>query len=260
MTAPTTEHLSDLQLDALHLCELPAAREAFVRLHLSGCTYCAERMRLRSPAALAGLDVDRMVNRLVDAVPVRRPLFSPERLRRLLVPMTACAAAAVILVIAFLGPHRPAGTGGEGAAGVESVRAKGAHMVLRVFRDEGGGVEQPSGGGLHAGDRIRFQVDAGEAGALPYIAILGVEASGKRSVYYPAVAADGPAPVQRTEVRAGAALPGAIELDDYAGHEWLYAVACPHPFALADVVVEVPGGQPHVPDACRWHSFHLVKK
>ena len=260
MTAPTPEHPSDLQLDALHLGELPAAREAFVRDHLSGCVYCAERMRLRSPAAFAELDPDRIVNRLIDSVPVRRPWSSPERLRRLLVPMTACAAAAVVLVIVVSGPPRPAGTGGEGAADVESVRAKGAHIALRVFRDERGGVEQRSGGTFHAGDRIRFQVDAGDIDALPYIAILGVEASGKRSVYYPAVAADGPAPVQRTEVPAGGALPGAIELDDYAGDEWLYAVACPHPFSLADVVVNAPGEEPHIPGGCRWHWFRLVKK
>jgi hypothetical protein len=259
MTAPTPEHPSDLQLDALHLGELPAAREASVRDHLSGCVYCAERMRLRSPAAFAELDPDRIVNRLVESVPVRQPWFSLVRSRRLLVPMTACAAAVVLLIVVS-GRPRPAGTGSERAAEVESVRAKGGHIALRVFRDERGGVESRSGGAFRAGDRIRFRVDMGETDALPYIAILGVEASAKRSVYYPAFAADGPAPVSRTEVRAGDALPGAIELDDYTGDEWLYAVACPHPFAPTDVVVNAPGQEPRIPDACRWHSFRLVKK
>ena len=259
MTAPPNEHPSDLRLDALHLGELSPAQEASVRDHLSGCELCARRMTLRSAAAFSALDPERMVTRLVHSVPARRRSWlSPPWMRRLLVPATACAAAAVVLLVLASERSRP---GDHGTAGVESVRPKGGEVALRVFREQNGsGVERRSGDTFHGGDRVRFRVDAPRLDLSPYIVILGVEESGKRSVYYPAAPTDGPVLAARPEVRADGALAGAVELDDYVGDEWLYAVACAHRFAAADVVVVVPGAAPRVPDACRWRWFHLVKK
>lgn len=123
------------------------------------------------------------------------------------------AAAALVLVVVFV-PD-----GGEG-----DFIVKGA-VTLTVHKKVG---EQSArverGQVLGAGDSIRFEVGAPKEG---HVAIVGKDARGAVTVYHP-YGANQAAPYQPDD----RLLEGAIELDEVAGKETLYALWSERPFQL----------------------------
>jgi hypothetical protein len=107
-------------------------------------------------------------------------------------------------------------------------------VALTAFRQTASGAEALAPGtAVHAADRIRFSVTAGDG----YVAILSKDGSGKVSVYYP-YAATQAAPF---EARAPL-LPGAIGLDDVKGRERLWAVHGARPFELSPLTKQLEAG------------------
>jgi hypothetical protein len=127
----------------------------------------------------------------------------------LVIPLVAALAAVLLLML------RPPALLGDPYA------VKGDDIVLSVYRDSG--LLEPRAL-LVSGERIRFMVETGRAG---YVAVLGFDALGIVTVYYPydgteAAPYDPKVPV----------LPGSIELDEVKGEEQVYALFSEKPFPL----------------------------
>jgi hypothetical protein len=104
---------------------------------------------------------------------------------------------------------------------------------------------------LQDGDAVRFSVSAHEP---VYVAILGLDAKGQLSVYYPEGA-------QLAKVEAGheQLLPMAIEWDEVPGREQLYGVFCPRPLPVAPVraAIERSPQAPTLPPGCSFERRTL---
>ncbi|MBL8952403.1 MAG: DUF4384 domain-containing protein [Myxococcaceae bacterium] len=164
--------------------------------------------------------------------PVAAKLAEPSRARGFigwLAPL-ALAAAAFIAVVMLKPPPEP------------DIGLKG-DVALAVFRQTEGGAERvESGATLKAGDKLRFEVRAKEAG---YVAIVSRDGAGAVTVYYPFQGTTSAA--YRPEE---ALLPGAIALDETPGEEVVWAVYATKAFELDSVMKAVAaGGAPAAPFA-----------
>jgi len=204
--------LTDLELERELAGDLPAARMAEATQ--------ADRARLgelraESEAFLRSVDVDMEVKRIQQRVERAKPEKAPPWWRWL-VPAGALAAAAAILLV-FL---RRGDSPGHG----DDIQIKGEGVALIIHLATSGETSQRLGDGdsVKPGDRIRFEVDAPKAG---YVAIFGVDGSGKVTLYYP----DGPTAAKYDpEDRL---MPGAIQLDATPGDERFMLFYSPRPFA-----------------------------
>jgi len=216
---------SELGLDRFEHGE---ARE--LGAHVEGCAACQSRLTARREAYAA---IDAAAH--VRAVHLR--LAEPPRRRwRFLLALAPVAAALLIAV-------QPSQDG---------LRSKGA-VSLSVFKERAGTVSRAESGEPFApGDKLRFRLDLA---ADAEVMILGVEASGRVYDVFPATQDN----LRSSPVAAGAerVLPGAVELDASIGREVLHLVACPRPFARAEVEVGAEGVE--VPAGCVSRPFVLEK-
>ncbi len=221
--------LSDLALDRLAIGELEEPDRARAAAHLGGCTRCR--------AAEAALTADRQIfaaeadvpHLAADAIARARAAPGPARRAwwRLLAPLALVGGAAVALVAAPRGLPEVSSAAG--------VRAKGALALsaLVVHAERGtAAASLHEGEPLHPGDRVQLRLSSPADGA-GYVVVVGVEASGRTSVYFPAGATAAALPAGRD-----VPLPHAIELDDTLGREQIVALRCPRPIAVADVLGE----------------------
>ncbi len=143
----------------------------------------------------------------------------------------------------------------HGAQRGDAVRTKGVGLRLRVFRQHpSGGEEVLTGERFSPGDRLRFKVSAPTSG---HLLVVGRESSGALYAAYPIEADDSSRPL-----KAGIdqQLPGAIELDDSQGHEWLHAVFCEQAFSLSQLKAGATPSELRTPEGCQVQSFEMVKE
>lgn len=200
--------LTDLELERWLADDLPAARTALAtavdRARL-------DELRAEHAAFLAGIDIGDEVRA------IRRRAGGPARraVRPWWIAGGALAAAAAVAVVVL----RPA-PGPD-----DDLRAKGGvGLVIHVAAD-GTSRAVTRDGAVHPGDRIRFAVSAPGTG---HVAVIGIDAAGAATVYYPYGG------VRSAALAAGdgGVLPGAIALDAALGDEAIYAVYAARPFAL----------------------------
>lgn len=258
--AAPADHPSEHRLDAYYLGELAEQDAATVAQHVRVCDHCRARMKLRRRgfAAFAEVDAEALLSRVIanskqresDTCVHRRGWLGMRRWRYpALATGMAAAAALVFAVWSSSGPQERRES--------DTTRSKG-RLTLRVFHKQGvTAVERQSGDVFRAGDRIRFQVHLPAGMERAPILVVGVEDSGKRSVYFPV---DGSPIATPPVLSADGALAGAVELDDYTGIERLYVVACNRAFDLTMLHFAGPGNAVRVPDGCQWHDFALVKQ
>jgi hypothetical protein len=156
----------------------------------------------------------------------------------------SCGLAAAALIAFAVGePWRDAPN--DDGLGTFGTRTKGGPaslgwVVRRGARVVAGRPEEP----LQPGDALRFTISAREP---VFVALLGLGASGKPSVYYPDADELAGLPAGDEQL-----LPIAIELDATPGDERLYAVFCQKPVSVAAVLeaVERSPQAPALPVSC----------
>jgi hypothetical protein len=170
----------------------------------------ADRARLvelqaEADAFLRSVDIGNEVRRIQQRMPDK-----PKRSwLRWLAPGFALAAAAAIAVLAL----RPKDQAPD-------ITLKGGDVALIVHRATSGVSERLDDGDTVAvGDRIRFEVDAPRKG---FVALVGVDGTGKQTVYYEGVAYT---PENRL-------LPDAIQLDATPGDEHFTVLFSTQPFEV----------------------------
>lgn len=231
-----TECLSDLRLDELLVGE-PVSAAA--RAHLEACAQCQARR--------AALAADRA--RYLAAPPplpvVARALGEPRRRRAPLLAggLAAMAAAGALLFLASPSRHD---------AG-DATRTKGGGPRLGVIVEHRGAQRLAvPGEAVHPGDTLVFTISTPRP---TFVAVLGRDARGRVSTYFPAgLAAPEPA---AAPLGAGAqqALPLATVLDDSLGAEQLLAIFCDQPQPVA----KLRGALAAPPPGCTIDVFAIEK-
>lgn len=214
--------LTDLELERQLAGDLPEARfsEATAADHAR-----LGELRAESEAFMRSVDVDMEVKRIHQRVERMTPDTRPGRgsWLRWFIPVSALAAAAAVILVVI----RRGDEGTEGGLG--DTQVKGDEISLVVHRaSDGGSTRLSTGDAVHAGDRIRFEINAGKPG---FVAIIGIDGTGQPTIYHPD---RGTTPVAFDPKEH--LLPGAIELDATPGDEKFFAVYGERPFAF-DVVV-----------------------
>lgn len=245
---------SDFQLDRSLAGELSPEQQRDLERHVSACAVChgrqAERLvsqRRFGDEAPPFAELERAARQSalasLDHAP-RRPA-QRERKRWL---AGASALAAAVLAVVLRSPWAPA----PSPAGVDGTRAKGGAATLGwVVRRDGhvlpGRPEEP----LRAGDALRFSVSTREP---VYVAVLGVEAGGKVSVYHPQ------APLlSRVDIGQDQLLPAAIVFDAAPIGERLFAIFCTSPVPVASLThsIQAAPDAPALPPGCSVERWRL---
>lgn len=222
--------LTDLELERHLAGDLPEAR--FAEATDADRARLGE-LRAEAEAFLRSVDVDMEVKRIHQRV----ERMTPEKRRwlRWFLPASAlAAAAAVVLVVVRRGGDEPGRRDDE-------IQVKGDEISLVVhLATDSGSTRLASGDSVKAGDRLRFEINAGKPG---YVAIIGIDGSGQPTIYHPE---RGTAPVAfDPKVRL---VPGAIQLDATPGDERFIAIYGERPFSLDVVLPAIATGASLPPD------------
>jgi hypothetical protein len=227
----TPECLSDLQIDEILIAEArkqaPNPEHQAALGHTLHCPSCAEKLahmrvfqaEFSNQLPLATISAETLI-RLEEKKRDRQRVSWRTIWRRALIGGLAAATAAMLVVVLL--PKRLEDANGE--------RLKGA-ISLGIFCNRGGSVFRGlSGGSYLPGDKLRFIVGTKQA---TFDAVFNIEQSGKVTVFYP---------LQNEHAAAGAAapervLPGAVELDQALGKEYLIGIFCPASFDLQPVAI-----------------------
>jgi hypothetical protein len=268
----TDDCLSDLRLDQWLAGEFIIAQQRGAEFHIDGCDACQRR---RSEIAESRRSFTRdapplaTLERTEPSSPEQAHAHSSEFIRskrrqvanqsawsarsRWLAAVSALAAAAAIaLVVSKPWPSAVPPTGEDKGS---ATRTKGglanlSWVVRRGDRVFAGRPDQR----LRAGDAVRFIISAREP---VYVAILGLDASGRPSVYYP----DGD---ELARIGAGRDQPlsAAIELDAAPVAQQIYGVFCPSPVPLSRVRSAIGNSPdaPPLPGGCTQERWALQKE
>jgi hypothetical protein len=250
---PRSEHCpSDLLLDRWLAGELTPAEARAQEGHLASCAFCESRRAalLEARRRFAGeapsfASLAAAARAAPHSAPAPRsgPVPRSRRTASLRWLAGGCGlAAAALLALAIGEPWRASPSDGIDTFGT---RTKGGPaslgwVVQRGERVFAGRPEQR----LHPGDAVRFTITAHEP---VFVAVLGLDAGGKPSVYYPDAER-----LARVEPGSDQVLPAAIALDTAPGDERLYAVFCASAVPVARVteaVVRSPDA-PALPPGC----------
>ena len=220
---------TDLELERQLAGDLPADRAFDAQATDADRARLAE-LRGEPEAFLRSVDVDnevkRIQQRVARAAPEKRAWW------KFLVPLGAVAAAAAAFLVFMRGKgtHLPE----------DELQVKGDAVSLVVHQaTESGSRRLASGDPIHAGDRIRFEVDALKPG---YFAVVGIDGTGQVSVYYPTT---GNQPLAYDpHMRL---LDGAIQLDATPGDEHFFAIYATAPFTLETVTQAMQANGPLPP-------------
>lgn len=197
--ADDDRRLTDIELERHLAGDLSAARYAEAT---DGDRARLVELQAEADAFLRTVDVGNEVRRIQQRMPDK-----PKRSwLRWLAPGFALAAAAAIAMFVLRPKHEP------------DITLKGGAVALIVHRATSGVSERlDDGDTVVPGDRIRFEVDAPRKG---YVALVGVDGSGKQTIYYKDVAYT---PENRL-------LPDAIQLDATPGDEHFTLLFSTEPF------------------------------
>lgn len=222
---------TDLELERLLAGDLPAARASEIEANATTADRTRlDELRAENSAFLAKVDVAAEVR----AIGKRMEKVAPEP-RRLSTwwkwivtgGALAAAAAALLLVIGRRTTDAP-------ISDEDDLRVKGGEVSLIVHTPDR---QLTTGDTVRPGDRLRFEVTAGEAG---YVAVIGIDGTGVPTVYFP----DRGTAAAPIDPAANRILPGAIELDATPGDETFYAVYGPAPFSIEAVLPSLQSGVP----------------
>ena len=242
----TAQCLSELRLDRLLAGELMGTDRDTAERHLAGCARCTARRRQRQD--------EQSAFRATWSTPAdgHRSAATPGRrqgVRWRLAGLAALAAAVALWAIPFA----------RRAPAPETITAKGQHWLRFFVRDGESGAVRPGTPAepVFPGDALRFAFDRRALGDR-YLAILGRDAAGKVTVYYPergAIAA--PAPDT-----ADGLVPFSILLDATLGPEVLHALACDRPVKLLPLeqTLRRPEARLVAPDSCTLEYITLIKR
>jgi hypothetical protein len=185
-----------------------------------------EQLRVEHAAFLGKLDVDAEVRAIGRRMAkLEHSEARPRKMWRWIVSAGALAAAAAAVLVLV---RRP----GEQAPDFQT---KGDGVTLRIHVAAGSDSKQLASGDLVApGSHIRFEIDAVSPG---YVAVIGIDATGVTTVYYPYGGADAAA----FDPRASRLIPGAIALDATPGDEHFFALYSSKPFKIPSITA-LPAG------------------
>jgi hypothetical protein len=268
---------SDLKLDRWLAGELMPDEQGALATHVEACQSCqhrhgelAESRRSFSREAPPFATIERPAS--IPATRAPSASTSSERSERGVASRRAIAggsarsqrshwllgasALAAAAAIAFA-VGKPWSASGPSTLDVEgpATRAKGPLASLGwVVRRDGHVFAGHPDQSVRAGDAVRFTVSAREP---VYVAVLGLDASGRLSVYHPEAEQ-----LSRLEAGRDQLLPTAIELDTTAGAEQLYGVFCRNEVALSRVrgAIERSPGAPALPPGCSSERWTLHKE
>jgi hypothetical protein len=234
--------LSDLRIDMWLAHDLAAADEQKARGHVDGCEACATRLAQIEAERAAHAGAPGLGAIHAAAASRAAPLRARRRGWRLWSPLAvaglAVGAAALVLVV-------PRDTG--------QVRTKGsARLGFFVKHDE-----QVRKGGpdelVHPGDLVRFTYSTAEP---LHVAIVGSDAAGQASVYFPTDGATRALPAGHD-----VELPRSTLLDGTLGSEVVYALFCRQAIDLESVRLSVQADptQPPAVSGCQADRLAWVK-
>jgi len=219
---------TDLELERFLAEDLPAARMAEIeRKATTADRSRLEELRADNQAFLAQVDVAaevRAIGRRIDKLaPEPRKLATWWRWVFAGGALAAAAAALLLLVVRRADPPTE-----------DDLAIKGGEVALIIHTESR---RLATGDTIGAGERIRFEINAGRRG---YVAIVGIDGSGAQTVYFP-VQGTQPAAIDPAVDRI---LPGAVKLDATPGDERFYALYSEQPFALDAALPAVRGAKP----------------
>jgi hypothetical protein len=222
--------LTDIELERLIAGDFPAPRAAELEAKATSADIARrEELRAEHAAFLGTVDVDAEVRaigkKMGSLEPEKRPAAS--WWRWIFAGGALAAAAAAILVFIGRDPQKPDG---------DDIGIKGDSITLVVHAaNDTGSRMLASGDKIEPGTRIRFEVGAPKRG---YITVIGFDARGETTVYYPFGGAQ--AAVYDPQA-GGGLLPGAIAVDATPGAETYFAVFSEQPFTVDTVAAGVQG-------------------
>ena len=216
---------TDLELERLIAEDLPAARVAEIESKATTADRARlDELRAENQAFLAHVDVAAEVRAIGRRMEKMAP--EPKKLaswwRWVFTGGALAAAAAAIFLIV-----RPKDKT-EDDLGI-----KGGDVSLIIHTE---GRRLASGDTVQAGERIRFEINAGRRG---YVAIVGIDGAGAQTVYFPFQGTQ-PAPI---DPKVDRILPGAVKLDATPGDERFYALYSEHPFLLDTALPALRGAK-----------------
>ena len=228
-------HFTDLELERELAGDLPADRAFDTKATDADRARLAE-LRADHEAFLRSVDVDMEVKRIQQRVARAAP--EKKVWWRWLVPAGALAAAAAVFLVFFRKGDGP-------KPDEDDVQVKGDEisLVVHVASDSGGSRRVASGDDVRAGDKLRFEINAGKPG---FVAVVGIDGSGALTVYHPE---RGTAPIEFDP--KSRVLPGAIELDATPGDEKFFALYAKTPFAFDVVLPAIEQGRALPPDVSK---------
>ena len=221
MTRRAPDCLSDLRIDRMLAGDLDGGAREQARDHVAGCAACASRVAAFEAARAAtppATDLEA-IRRIAAAPPAR----AARRRRRWLWPslgmaLAACAAAVVVAV-------RPPAPESD-----DATRTKGgAHLGFFVKHGDAvrrGGPDES----VSPGDLVRFVVSTPRPAHLAHLAIIGLDARGAVTVYFPVAGV-----ADTVDAGTDVELPRATLLDGTLGPETVAAFFCERPVDLTAV-------------------------
>lgn len=222
--------LTDIELERLIAGDFPAARAAELEAKATDADRARrEELQAEHAAFLGTVDVDaevRAIGRKMEKLePEKKPAASWWRWIFAGGALAAAAAAVLVLV----------GRRDSGTTTGDDIGVKGDSITLVVHAaDTDGSHKLASGDAIAPGTRIRFEVGAPRRG---YITVIGFDARGATTVYYPY----GGAEAAVYDPTTGGLLPGAIAVDATPGAEKYFAVFSEQPFSVESVAPSVQG-------------------
>ena len=216
---------TDLELERLIAEDLPAARVAEIESKATTADRARlDELRAENQAFLAHVDVAAEVRAIGRRMEKMAP--EPKKLaswwRWVFTGGALAAAAAAIFLIV-----RPKDKTED------DIGIKGGDVSLIIHTE---GRQLASGDTVQAGERIRFEINAGRRG---YVAIVGIDGAGAQTVYFPF---HGTAPAA-IDPKVDRILPGAVKLDATPGDEKFYALYSEQPFVLDAVLPALRGAK-----------------
>lgn len=238
--------LSDLAMDRLLAEELSKEGEREARKHLFGCLECTARMStlkagrdafLADPAPHLFVVKSSAEEAAAPVIPLWR------RALRSKIAGGAIAAGAVLFgVMLSVAQQDESGTRRKGSAQQLGFYVK---HETEVRRGNSGEVVAP-------GDSLRFTYSIEEP---KHLAIIGVDAADKASVYFP----EGQVTSEMPEGR-DVALPLAALLDETLGRETIYGVFCEQPVSVEKMRAAFESGVSSAPEGCALEKMTIEKR
>ncbi len=222
--------LTDIELERLIAGDYPAARAAELEAKATDADRSRrEELQAEHAAFLGTIDVDAEVRAIGRKMKTMEPETKPAARwwRWIFAGGALAAAAAAVLVLV--------GRRDTGSTEGDDIGIKGDSITLVVHAANDTGTRMlSSGDAIAPNTRIRFEVGAAKRG---YVTVIGYDARGATTVYYPY----GGAQAAVYDPTTGGLLPGAIAVDATPGAEKYVAVFSEQPFTVESVAPAVQG-------------------